>query len=92
MLGPQYGPMLLNTTFLDSIFSQLIPVYGRDQPMSVQIKTSKAPTTFFKTGEVGIKTTFDINLFVKDQLAVSFEIVDGDGSINLKLTNGTVSF
>ena len=47
-LGPVWGPHFLNTTFGDSVLSGLINKYGRDQPMSLRIATSKAPTSFFK--------------------------------------------
>lgn len=62
--------MFLNTTFGDSIMFGLNNKFGKDQPMSLRINTSKAPTSFFKTNEIGIEVTFDIWIYVRDELAV----------------------
>ncbi|TNV79283.1 hypothetical protein FGO68_gene12198 [Halteria grandinella] len=92
MLGPVYGPQFLNTSFGDGVFPGLNAKYGRNQPMSLRIFTSKAPTSFFHVGQLGIETTFDIDVFVRDQLAVSIRVINADGSISVALDKGTLSF
>lgn len=91
-LGPVWGSMYLNTTFGDSVLPGLKPKYGADQPMSIRIFTSKAPTSFFHPDEIGIETTFDIQVFVKEDMACSFRVIDADGSIKVFLQKGVLSF
>lgn len=91
-LGAVWGPEFLNTTYGDSVLPGLKAKYGKDQPMSIHIFTSKAPTSFFHPGKLGIETTFDIMVYVNQDLACSFRVINADGSISVDLTKGTLHF
>ena len=56
--------------------------------MSIRVSTTKAPTSFFKPDQFGIQATFDIFVFVKDELAVQFQVIDDDGAVSVSLTKG----
>jgi hypothetical protein len=87
-LGPIFGPKFLNTTFADSILYGLKNYYGANQPMSLRIDTSKAPTSILKEGHFGIEVSFDIWVYVKEELAVKIQVLNADGALSANLTKG----
>lgn len=90
-LGPVYGPAYLNTTFADSMLYGLIAKYGRDQPMALRIDTPVAPNSFFKPGELGLDVTFDVWVYVREELAVRIRVINAEGAIAVNLTDGNMT-
>lgn len=59
--------------------------------MTLRIKTSKAPNSFFKPGVLGMKTTFAITVFVNQDKACTIEVIDAEGSISASLSKGVLT-
>ena len=79
--------MYLNTTFLDPFLPGLIQVYGRDQPVKLGFAPSKAPTSAFKPGSLGIDVTADISVIVNDDVACTIEFFDALGTVSATLSD-----
>jgi len=65
----------------------IIKRYGADQPCNIVVQTTKAPTSTFNVGQIGMTITADISVYVNKELATVIEIIDAAGLISVDLTN-----
>ncbi len=50
LLGPNFGPEFLNTTYIDTLLPGMIKKFGADQPVEINFATTQAPSSSFKPG------------------------------------------
>lgn len=81
MLGPEYGPKFLNTSFANSFLPGIVAKYGLNQPMKIGLSTKEAPTSFFKPNELGLDLNPLITVYVNDDVAVEIEVLNADAAI-----------
>ncbi len=59
--------------------------------MSLRLQTPFAPKSFFNVGELGLNLTFDVWVYVRDELAVKIRVIDAEGAIGVNLTDGLLT-
>jgi hypothetical protein len=59
--------------------------------MSLRLQTPIAPRSFFNVGELGLNLTFDVWVYVRDELAVKIRVIDAEGAIGVNLTDGLLT-
>ncbi|CDW88064.1 bpi2 domain containing protein [Stylonychia lemnae] len=83
---------MLTTTYLDGLLPGLQAKYGKDQPVTIEAKTSQAPRTLFKLDNFGILMTMDMIFRVNNEVAIVVSLQDfvSTVQVTLKETNMTV--
>jgi hypothetical protein len=79
---------LLNTNFIDTMLPGIKAKYGENQPVTLRMFSNRGPNTYFHPGTLGVHINYDLQVYVKNDLACSFRIIDDDGAISLSLTKG----
>ena len=60
------GPLILNTTYIETFLPGLVKRFGADQPMSIKFATVKAPTTYFHPDTIGMIINADLTVYVNN--------------------------
>lgn len=84
-------PDELTTTYLDGLLPGLVAKYGDNQPVKVNMKATKAPTSLFQKDRIEVIVTLELTFIVNDETAIVVTLIDLDSEVSVNLQNALLT-
>eukprot|EP00347_Sterkiella_histriomuscorum_P011713 403371396 len=67
---------MLTTTYLEGLLPGLEAKYGKDQPVTIEMKATQAPKAEFKENDLGLILNLDLTFRVNSEIAIIVSVID----------------